>query len=258
MKKLIVVILSILTWFFMLMCLSVCLLVFFPDNEIRGQLAYENIQTAHEIAISLRADIESIPSICNCRFASFTSDVDEKKFMNDVEWNLIEQLNFDNCKSYLCKEFTLGTNFMIIVNDEYGEDLSEEMEANNISCFDFINYFCNESEYRYNLSAQYAALARTIIATYDDTGEIKKAEKALAEADKQLQKLKNEDYEHYEALKEYYDSTITYFDCARLSEVGSDFDSTYQALIHYGDDMYNLLDILFEYEDYLDDVFGES
>lgn len=253
MKKLIVVILSILTWFFMLVCLIVCLLVCFPSNEIRGKLAYENILTAHEIAHSLRMDMESFPNISS--YYLFTSYEDKKNFMSNIEENLIEHLGFENDAS---RAILLRSCFMSIIEDEYGEDFSKKIMANTISGIGCINYFCNESEYQDDFSARSAAFARTIISVYEVTGKIENAEEALAEAAKQLQKLKNKDYEHYEALKKYYDNTFAYFNRARLSGVGSDFDSTFEALIHYEDDLDNILDILFEYPYDLDDVFGES
>ena len=281
MKKSKVVILSILTWFFMLVCLSAYLLVCFPSNETsnetRGQLAYENIKTAHEIAMRLKIDMKSIPNPHDYDF--FTRYGDDYGVMSDAAWGFINDLNYGNEKS---KYRLVGSAFMSVIKDEYGKDFLKEIKANttpsmsvvegeydkgfskeiikiyNPSEFGYICYFCNYSECRLDFYAQSAALTRTIIRVYERTGEIGKAERALAEADKQLQKLKNEDYEHYEALKKYYDSTIAFFDRARLSEVGSDFDSTFEALENYEDDTRHLCNISCEYEAYLDDVFGES
>ena len=281
MKKLIVVILSILTWFFMLVCLSACLLVCFPSNETsnetRGQLAYENIKTAHEIAMRLQVDMKSIPNPHDYDF--FTRYEDSDEIMSGAAWRFIHNLRFCPEES---KYRLVGSAFMSVIKDEYGKDFLKEIKANTTpsmcvlereyvtdfskeiikintpSEFGYICYFCNYSECQLDFDAQSAALTRTIIRVYERIGKIGKAERALAEADKQLQKLKNEDYEHYEALKKYYDSTIAFFDRARLSEVGSDFDSTFEALENYEDDTRHLYNISCEYEAYLDDVFVES
>jgi lipoprotein len=256
MKKLIVVILSISMCFSMVGCSQ--------SEETRGQLAYENIKTACEIAMSLKVNMESIPNSHDYDF--FTLYKDNDKIMSNAAWGLIYDSSFGVYYGEESKTRLVGSAFMSVIKDEYGKDFPKEIKANTTTELGYayanelgyMYYFFNYSECRYDLDAQSAALTRTIIRVYERIGKIGKAERALAEADKQLQKLKNEDYEHYEALKKYYDSTTAFFDRARLSEVGSDFDSTFEALENYEDDTRNLYNIADEYEDYLDDVFGES
>lgn len=248
MKKLIVGILSIAMCFSTVGC--------FESKETRAKSAYENIQTAYEIADSLRSDIEYFYYCLNiCNYSFLTGYEDYENFMSSAEEILINHLGGDPLSDIIVRPA-----FKETIKKEYGEDFLTEITANTICGAGCINYFCNESKYKNSLSAKAAAFARTIIRVYELKGEIKKAENALAEADKQLQKLKDKDYEHYEALKKYYDSTIAYFDCSRLSEAGSDFNSTFEFLITYEDDIKNIRmdiwDIKYEYE--LEDLFEKS